>query len=152
MNQVVFADPTNIEARNLAADAFEQLGYQAESATWRNAYLLGAQELRNTTAPVPRPSPGVGADMLHAMPLRLMFDYLGTRINGPRAGAAHIVINWRFTDTQETLVSNLGHGALTTTFNRTSPDANATVTLTRPVRSLSCWVSAPWPASCNHRR
>lgn len=133
MNQVVFADPTNTEARNLAADAFEQLGYQAESATWRNAYLLGAQELRNTTAPVPRPSPGVGADMLHAMPLRLMFDYLGTRINGPRAGAAHIVINWRFTDTQETLVSNLGHGALTTTFNRTSPDANATVTLTRAV-------------------
>jgi alkyl sulfatase BDS1-like metallo-beta-lactamase superfamily hydrolase len=46
MDQVVFADPSNKEARNLAADAFEQLGYLAESATWRNAYLLGAQELR----------------------------------------------------------------------------------------------------------
>jgi alkyl sulfatase BDS1-like metallo-beta-lactamase superfamily hydrolase len=44
MDQVVFADPSNKEARGLAADAFEQLGYLAESATWRNAYLLGAQE------------------------------------------------------------------------------------------------------------
>lgn len=151
MNQVVFADPANTDARNLAADAFEQLGYQAESATWRNAYLLGAQELRNTTAPAPRPSPGVGADILHAMPLRLVFDYLGTRINGPRAGAAHIVINWRFTDTRESLVSNLGHGALTTTFDRIRPDANATVTLTRPVleaivlgqRTLASAMQAP---------
>lgn len=131
MDQVVFADPANIEARNLAADAFEQLGYQAESATWRNAYLLGARELRNTAAPAARPSAGVGPDMLHAMPLSLVFEYLGTRINGPRAGAAHIVINWRFTDTQESLVSNLGHGALTTTLDRTAPAANATVTLTR---------------------
>ena len=152
MNQVVFADPTNTEARYLAADAFEQLGYQAESATWRNAYLLGAQELRNTTAPVRRPSPGVGADMLHAMPLRLVFDYLGTRINGPRAGAAHISINWRFTDTQETLVSNLGHGALTTTFDRSSPDANATVTLTRPVLEAIVLGQRIWPAPCRQRR
>jgi alkyl sulfatase BDS1-like metallo-beta-lactamase superfamily hydrolase len=42
LNQVVFADPTNRQARELAADALEQLGYQAEAATWRNAYLMGA--------------------------------------------------------------------------------------------------------------
>src|SRR5579863_5570005 len=47
MDQVVFADPSNQEARSLAADAFEQLDYLAESSTWRNAYLLGAQELRS---------------------------------------------------------------------------------------------------------
>jgi alkyl sulfatase BDS1-like metallo-beta-lactamase superfamily hydrolase len=33
--------------RELCADAFEQMGYQAESATWRNAYLLAARELRS---------------------------------------------------------------------------------------------------------
>ncbi len=32
MSQVVFADPDNAEARNLEADALEQLGYQAEAA------------------------------------------------------------------------------------------------------------------------
>jgi alkyl sulfatase BDS1-like metallo-beta-lactamase superfamily hydrolase len=41
-NKLVFADPTNQEARDLAADAYEQLGYLAESATWRSAYLYGA--------------------------------------------------------------------------------------------------------------
>jgi hypothetical protein len=66
MDQVVYADPTNREARALAARAFEQLGYLSESATWRNAYLLGAQELR-IGPPSPRRSPGVTPDMLHAM-------------------------------------------------------------------------------------
>ena len=47
MSKVVFADPANKEARDLGADALEQLGYQSEAATWRNAYLLGALELRN---------------------------------------------------------------------------------------------------------
>jgi linear primary-alkylsulfatase len=46
MSQVVFGDPANAAARALGADALEQLGYASESATWRNAYLLGALELR----------------------------------------------------------------------------------------------------------
>jgi alkyl sulfatase BDS1-like metallo-beta-lactamase superfamily hydrolase len=36
VNHVVFAEPDNMEARALQADALEQLGYQAESAPWRN--------------------------------------------------------------------------------------------------------------------
>ncbi|MCL2085308.1 MAG: MBL fold metallo-hydrolase, partial [Oscillospiraceae bacterium] len=44
---LVFADPSNTAARYLGADALEQLGYQAESGTWRAAYLTGAQELRH---------------------------------------------------------------------------------------------------------
>jgi len=133
MDQVVFADPANKEARNLAADAFEQLGYITESATWRNAYLLGAQELRAATPVTPRPAPGAGADMLRAMPLNLVFDYLATRINGPRAGTTHIVINWKFTDSNESLATNLEHGALTAVMNKADPAAATTVTTTRPV-------------------
>jgi alkyl sulfatase BDS1-like metallo-beta-lactamase superfamily hydrolase len=38
MDQVVFADPSNSEAGNLVANAFEQLGYFSESAPWRNSY------------------------------------------------------------------------------------------------------------------
>jgi len=131
MDQVVFADPANKEARNLAADAFEQLGYAAESATWRNAYLVGAQELRNGVRGGARHVPGVSAEMLHAMRAGLVFDYLGTRIDGPRAGTANIVINWNFTDTRESLVSTLQHGALTSVAGKTAPDAVAAVTATR---------------------
>jgi alkyl sulfatase BDS1-like metallo-beta-lactamase superfamily hydrolase len=131
MDQVVFADPSNQEARSLAADAFEQLGYLAESSTWRNAYLLGAQELRSGVRGGARSVPGVSAEVLHAMPIDLVFDYLGTRVDGPRAGTANIVINWRFTDTRESLAST--HGALTSITGKTAPNAVTTVTTTRPV-------------------
>lgn len=46
VNHLVFADPKNQAARDLLGDAYEQMGYQAESAPWRNFYLTGAQELR----------------------------------------------------------------------------------------------------------
>src|SRR5215470_19182329 len=62
MSHVVFADPANTDARSLGAEALEQLGYAAESATWRNAYLLGAQELRHglpTTGPRAAATPDI---------------------------------------------------------------------------------------------
>jgi alkyl sulfatase BDS1-like metallo-beta-lactamase superfamily hydrolase len=46
VNHLVFAEPGNEEARELQADALEQLGYGAENATWRNFFLIGARELR----------------------------------------------------------------------------------------------------------
>ena len=52
-NALVFADPSNMEARYLCADALEQLGYQAESGAWRNAYLVAAFELRSGTDSIP---------------------------------------------------------------------------------------------------
>ena len=131
MDKVVFADPSNKEARNLAADAYEQLGYLSESSTWRNAYLLGAQELRGGVHGVGRRNPGINPDMLRAMPLGEVFDYLGTRVDGPRAGTANVVINWRFTDTHESLASTLDHGALTWLTDKTAPNAVTTVTTTR---------------------
>jgi alkyl sulfatase BDS1-like metallo-beta-lactamase superfamily hydrolase len=48
LNHLVFAIPNHMPARNLLADAYEQMGYQAESGPWRNFYLTGARELRDT--------------------------------------------------------------------------------------------------------
>jgi alkyl sulfatase BDS1-like metallo-beta-lactamase superfamily hydrolase len=132
MDQVVYSDPSNAEARALAADAFEQLGYLAESATWRNAYLLGAQELRSG-APPALPRQPIDAETIKAMPAALVFDYLGTTLNGPRAGVAKMVLNWRFTDTNETLVSTLDHAALTYISGKTAAKADATVSTARSV-------------------
>ena len=131
MNQVVFADPSNKVARNLAADALEQLGYLAESAPLRNAYLLGAQELRSGVRGEVRTVPAINAPVLHAMTIAQMFDYLGTRVDGPRAGAARIIINWIFSDTHESLVSTCQHGALTSVSGKTDAAAATTVTTTR---------------------
>ena len=67
------------------------------------------------------------------MPIAQVFDYLGTRVDAPRAGTARILINWRFTDTNELLASTLEHGALTWIDGKTEPNAMATVTTTRSV-------------------
>jgi alkyl sulfatase BDS1-like metallo-beta-lactamase superfamily hydrolase len=130
MDQVVYADPSNAEARALAADAFEQLGYLAESATWRNAYLLGAQELRSGVPPA-KPRQALDAAFISAMPATMVFDYLGTTLNGPRAGTAKMVLSWSFTDTNEILASTLDHGALTYVSGKTAAAADATVSTTR---------------------
>lgn len=131
MDKVVFADPSNVDARNLAADAFEQLGYLAESAICRNAYLLGAQELRAGLTGNARRGPGISMQSLNVMSIGQVFDHLGTRIDGPRAGTAVIVISWRFTDNGESLTSTLQHGALTWIAGKNNPNAPTTVTTTR---------------------
>jgi alkyl sulfatase BDS1-like metallo-beta-lactamase superfamily hydrolase len=130
MSHVVFADPTNADARRLGADALEQLGYAAESATWRNAYLLGALELRQGVPTTDARAP-VSPDVVRAVSLDLFFDYLGVRLNGERAEGRRLVVNWVFTDLDRRYVLNLENCALTYLADRRSDDADATVTLDR---------------------
>jgi alkyl sulfatase BDS1-like metallo-beta-lactamase superfamily hydrolase len=130
MSHVVFADPANTEARQLGADALEQLGYAAESATWRNAYLLGALELRQGVPASVARAP-VSPDIVRAMSLDLFFDYLGARLNGEKAEGRRIVVNWVFSDLDLRYVLNLENCALTYLADRRSEAADATVTLER---------------------
>ncbi len=128
MNRVVFADPGNREARNLEADALEQLGYQSEAATWRNNYLTAAYELRNGV----HTGPGIASpDVITAMTVPMIFNYMGVRLNGPKADGKVIVINWNFTDTGKKYALTLENSALTYLPNWQAPNADATFTLTR---------------------
>ena len=132
VNHVVFADPHNQAARVLQADAFEQLGYQAESGPWRNFYLTGAKELREGVKQLPLPS-SASPDTVNALSLDMLFDYLGIRLNGPRAAGKTITLNLQFPDTLETCVLALANSALNHTSGEQGPDADATLTLTRVV-------------------
>jgi alkyl sulfatase BDS1-like metallo-beta-lactamase superfamily hydrolase len=132
VSHLVFAEPDNQAARALLADTFEQLGYAAESSTWRNAYLFGAQELRNGMPKVPPRSP-MPLDTLAALRTEQLWDVLGVRLNGPKAEGKHIVLNWIFTDTGETFVLNLENSALTYTEGVQAENADAGFTLARGV-------------------
>lgn len=133
MSQAVFAEPDNQEARNLAADAMEQLGYQAESAPWRDVYLSGAQDLRRAAPAAAGSRSASRADMLQALDTGMIFDLFAVRLNGPKAAGKHIVLNWQFTDTQETYRTNLQNATLTWLPDRQSMHADATVRLSRAV-------------------
>jgi alkyl sulfatase BDS1-like metallo-beta-lactamase superfamily hydrolase len=111
VSHLVFAKPDNQAARALLADTFEQLGYAAESATWRNAYLFGAQELRQGMPKAP-PRPPMPRETLAALRTGQLWDVLGIRLNGPKAEGKHIVLNWSFTDTGENFVLTLENCAL----------------------------------------
>jgi len=130
MKQVVFAEPTNRPARELGADAMEQLAYQAESATWRNAYLQGASELRNGTPNIPGFSTA-NADTLKAISNEQVFELLGIRLNADKAEGKRFVINWSFTDSKQQLALTLENSALTYVSGKQALSADTTVSLAR---------------------
>ncbi|SIN72160.1 alkyl/aryl-sulfatase [Halodesulfovibrio marinisediminis] len=127
-NHVVFADPSNKEARMLVADALEQLGYQAESGPWRNFYLTGAQELRNGVKELPAPNTA-SLDFIQAMDTSMLLDYTGIRLNPEKAAGKNIIINLVLTDTSEKFVLELQNSALS---NRTGAAENADLTIEMP--------------------
>lgn len=129
-SQLVLADPTDSLARALAANALEQLGYQSESATARNSYLQGAAELRQGP-PVSLGVRTASPDLVRALTLAQFFDYLGVRLNGPKAWGKTLVLNWQFTDTDERAVLTLRSGALTADLGTQSESADARVVLSR---------------------
>ncbi len=130
LSHLVFAEPDNQSARALLADTFEQLGYAAESSTWRNAYLFGAQELRQGMPTVPA-RPAMPRETLAALRTEQLWDVLAVRLNGPKAEGKHIVLNWKFTDTDESFVLTLENCALTYGEGLQSAAADASFTLAR---------------------
>lgn len=76
-SKVVFYNPKNEVARQLCADAFEQLGYVAESSIWRNAYLQGAHELRETAKGKINEKFSRKDDLAICMSADLLLHYIG---------------------------------------------------------------------------
>jgi alkyl sulfatase BDS1-like metallo-beta-lactamase superfamily hydrolase len=132
MKEVVYAEPDNGEACALCADALEQMGYQAESATWRNAFLYGAQELRHGVFQVP--ARGImSADTLAGLSTGVFFDALAIRLDPAKAAGHSFVLNWRFTDRDETLSLCLKHCTLTHRMGDWLSAADAAITTTRVI-------------------
>nr|WP_321284563.1 alkyl sulfatase dimerization domain-containing protein [uncultured Vibrio sp.] len=100
LKHVVFANPESEKGKALLADAYEQMGYQAESGPWRSVYLQGAYELRNGV-----PDSGglttASPDIIKNMPPEMLFDYLAVRILPEKAAGKAFVMNMNFTDLDE---------------------------------------------------
>jgi alkyl sulfatase BDS1-like metallo-beta-lactamase superfamily hydrolase len=127
VDHVVFADPGNAAARELQAATLEQLGYGAENATWRNFFLNGAMELRHGVTPTPAAT--ASEDVVGQLTLEQLFDSLAIRIDGPRAGDEHFVVNWDVDGRR--YVTTLQHGVLSHLADRHADAADAAITGTR---------------------
>lgn len=128
-NHLVFADPTNQAARALCADALEQLGFAAESSTWRNAYLLGAQELRKGVPRLRRRH--VSRDLVSVLPLELLIDTFAVRLDGEKAQGECMEIEWSNPDTGERIAMRLENATMTYLPGAARAEPTARVSLTR---------------------
>ena len=111
-NALVFADPTNEAARLLCADALEQLGYAAESGTWRNCYLTGALELREGNYAKKMVTIRRSSDVRDHMTTEMLWDYLGIVLDKSAMADDDLRINVKLTDTGETFLLRVVHGPL----------------------------------------
>lgn len=132
LDHAVFAEPGNREAKTLLARTYEQMGYMAEASTWRNSYLSAARELREGT-----PTQGVSrvrlTDMLLQTPMPRFLEAMAASLDGPAAEGKQLKINLVLSDTHESYVLWLENAVLHHRAAAPDKDANATLTLTKPI-------------------
>ena len=132
-NVLVFADPGNEAARLLCADALEQLGYQAESGPWRNAYLTAALELRHGNQAI-HTAPAKSNNIMMSMTPAMLFDYMGILADKQALAEQDFTILITLSDLNERYLLQVKHGVLLV-YNDPRSDA-ADASLTCPKNAL----------------
>lgn len=130
----VYADPTNKDARYLCADSLEQLAYQAESGTWRNAYLSGAKELRDGTVRDSAYKAKSSQDLTAAMTPAMILDYMGILIDSNAAQDTNMEVNLvivGYGANGGNHLITMNSGVLLHQEGVQDPDADATITCTK---------------------
>lgn len=132
LNHVVFAHSANKAAAELLARTYDQLGYMSEAATWRNSYLTAAAELRNGP-----PKKGIDRsyviDMLARTPIERFLEAMAAGLDAQAAEDKSYKINLVLSDTKESFVLWIENAVLHHKKAAPAGDANATLTLTRPI-------------------
>jgi alkyl sulfatase BDS1-like metallo-beta-lactamase superfamily hydrolase len=126
LNHLVFAQPDNAKAKALLAKTYDQLGYQAESAPWRDEYLTGAYELRHG-APEKGVDLSLTLDLLRETPMPRFLDAMAVRLKGPDAEGKDLTVNLVLTDRKESYVLNIKNSVLH--YHAAPPDPKAAATL-----------------------
>lgn len=129
---LIWQDPENKEAKYLCADALEQLGYQAESGAWRNAYLTGAKELREGTLADPNYMGKSSGQLTQSMTAEMALGYLGTIVDSNAAENLDFRMNLLLTDDEPYLIT-VRNGVLLYQKNMTAEDAEVTLRLPRKI-------------------
>jgi alkyl sulfatase BDS1-like metallo-beta-lactamase superfamily hydrolase len=130
LNKLVYAQPDNADARQLLADAFEQIGYQQESPSLRNSFLAAALELRSgiPTGAAPK---STGPDLIRALSTAQFLDFLGIRLDPAKAAAVSFTVNLITPDNGEQFVIELSNATLTNLEGFLADEPDLTLTINR---------------------
>ena len=130
LNKLVYAEPKNQDARNLLADAFEQLGYQKESPSLRNSFLQAAYELRSGLPGGLAPR-ATGPDVIRALPTALWLDFLAISMDSQRADGMSFTINLVTPDNNEKYLVEMSNATLTSIAGYQAKNPTLTITVDR---------------------
>jgi alkyl sulfatase BDS1-like metallo-beta-lactamase superfamily hydrolase len=131
LNHLVFTDAENLEARQLLANTYDQLGYQAESAPWRDVYLSGALELRQGKKVERVSMISDASGLIGQAPTELFFAAMATNLNPEKAAGKHYIVNIQMTDTNEEFVLTMENSVLHHRQLTADPKADVTIKITR---------------------
>lgn len=124
LQQLVFAQPGNADAKALLADSYEQQGYQSESAIWRNQFLASAFELRNGA---PDNFATQSPDLISAVPTQLLLDSAATRFAPGKLDKGGITVAIELIDRGENMVLEANDRVLIGREGAASDSADATI-------------------------
>jgi alkyl sulfatase BDS1-like metallo-beta-lactamase superfamily hydrolase len=130
LNKLVFAQPTNQEAKDLLADCYEQIGYQQESTSLRNSFLAAAYELRNGI-PTGEARKSVTPDIIRSMSTGIWLDFLAVKLDSKKAVGVNFKMNLITPDNNEKFLIELSNSTLSNVEGFTAKDADLTLTLNR---------------------
>jgi len=131
LNKLVYAEPKNQGAKDLLADAFEQLGYQSESPSLRNCYLSAAKELRDGTGQLDLMGKTKPPDVIHGTNTGLLLDALAIQVDSRKAEGLKFKINLIHPDINEKFVIEMSNATLTHIEGYQAKDADLTISLNR---------------------
>lgn len=141
LNKAVLADPADKDARERLARTYDQMGFQAESAVWRNIYLSGASELRGGT---PAGSPtSASADFIVNLPTAMLFDLMAVRLNPAKVGQGRVAVLFVFPERQERYLVTVRNQVLVARPAAEGAKADATITLPRALFLQSLFSGQP---------
>ena len=132
LNHVVFAQADHKAARELLAKSYDQMGFMAESAIWRNFYLTGAQELRSGKMGSAAP-PVMASDMLVWSDVGSFLQAWAASLNGAKAEGKTLKINLSFTDIKESYVLWIENSVLHFRQSPPASDANGSLAMTKGI-------------------
>jgi len=130
LDKLVHAEPDNQEARDLLADAFEQIGYQQENPGIRNSFLAAAYELRSGIPQGAMPDTA-GPDVIRAMSTELFLNFLGIKMDSRKAVGLRFTINLVTPDNGERFLIELENATLTNVADFQADNADLTLTINR---------------------
>ncbi len=132
LNHVVLGQPSHQGARQLLAATYDQMGYMSEAATWRNSYLTAAAELRN--GPPSESTSRTGyLELLNHTPIERFLEAMAAGLDGVAAQGKALKINLVLTDVPASYVLWIENAVLHFKKMPQASDANATLTLTKPL-------------------